>query len=63
MSYSVLTPKVFANCSPGRGPRAGSPRGVGEFPTLGLHKDEGGINTIGVGQFDKSDLLANSFRV
>ncbi len=36
-----FTPKALASCSPGRGPRAGSPRGVGEFPTLGLHKDEG----------------------
>jgi hypothetical protein len=30
-----LTPKVLTNSSPGRGPHAGSPRGVEEFPTLG----------------------------
>jgi hypothetical protein len=26
-----VTPKALANVSPGRGPRAGSPRGVGAF--------------------------------
>ncbi len=33
----IITLKAFANLSPGRGPRAGSPRGVGAFAleTLG----------------------------
>jgi hypothetical protein len=35
-----ITPKALANWSRGPGPRAGSPRGMGEFPTLGLLKYE-----------------------
>ena len=36
-----FTQKVFANSSPGRGPRAGSPRGVGAlFQPFGSNKNQ-----------------------
>ena len=61
----LITLKAFANSSPGRGPRADSPRGVGAFALKPCAKESEGIlrNSEGVATVLLGEARRNSFRV